>query len=121
MTDDHSEFWGVGKTHYDWDADVEAIVQRILSYSSVVTCNTYANHPYPGWDGRSVDVWGPGGRGDPIGKDLSLRLQRFLFNLPGDPQIRHMILGHRWWLRGAGWRPWLRDDHSGPLRHLHIT
>lgn len=118
---DGSEFWGVGATHYDWDPDVEVIVQRIFNQFSAVSCNTYANHPYPGWDGRSIDVWGPRGRGDPIGIDLSHRLRRFLFEMPGQPLIRHMILQHQWWLRGRGWQYWSRDDHSGRLRHLHVT
>jgi hypothetical protein len=121
MTDDHSEFWGVGETHYDWDRDVEAIVQRLLSRFSAISLNTYRNHPYPGWDSRSLDIWGAGGRGSPIQLDLGHRAARFLFNLPGEPQIRHLIYEHRWWMRGFGWREWTRDDHWGRLRHVHVT
>jgi hypothetical protein len=121
MTDDHSEFWGVGRTHYEWEPDVRAVVQHTLSSLSGLSANTYANHPYPGWDGRSVDFWATGGRGRPLSVDLSRTTARFLFNLPGQPLIRHLIVGHRWWLRDVGWREWTRDDHSGLLRHVHVT
>ena len=121
MTTDHSEFWGVGATHFRWDPDVGRVVQSVLSFNSAVSCNTYLNHPYPGWDGRSIDVWSLGGRGSPIGHDLGLSVAKFLFDLPGQPMIRHLIFEHRWWMRGYGWRPWTRDDHSGALRHVHVT
>jgi hypothetical protein len=116
--DGHS---GEGKTLYTWDRDVERIVQRVLSRFSAVTVNTYECHPFCGWERRSLDVWGPAGRGDPIGRDLSLSVLQFLWDLPGEPLIRHYILGHKIWVRGVGAYRWPADDHIGSLRHLHVT
>ena len=121
-------FSGQGATRHVWDDDVRAVVHRIRSRFSAVTTNTYDCHPFcgpagnrQGWSRRSIDVWGTGGRGDALSHDLSRSIARFLFDLPGQPLIRHMIVEHDFWLRGAGWLTWSRDDHTGALRHVHVT
>lgn len=116
--DGHS---GEGATLYEWDSDVERIVQLILNRFPTVTVNTYECHPYCGWERRSLDVWGKGGRGDPLPTFLAEASLDFLWNLPGEPLIRHYILRHKLWVRGRGILPWPADDHSGRLRHLHVT
>lgn len=116
--DGHS---GEGATLYEWDSDVQRVVQRLLTRFSGITVNTYVCHPYCGWERRSLDVWGPAGRGDPLPRDLSRRSLHFLLNLPGKPLIRHYILEHTLWVRGVGDLEWKANDHSGALRHLHVT
>lgn len=48
-------------------------------------------------------------------------LRRFLRNLPGQPMIRHTILDHQLWTSWGGYSWWRADDHTGALRHLHVT
>lgn len=69
----------------------------------------------------SVDYWGPGGRGDPIGRELGWDLLDFLMDLPGRPFLRHTIYQHQLWTSWGGISTWTRDDHSGALRHVHST
>jgi hypothetical protein len=112
---------GEGATRHHWTPPVRRVVQLTLSKFPAATANTYVCHPWCGWGSLSVDFWGPGGRGDAISPDLSVRLRRFLMNLPGKPLIRHTILEHQLWTRWGGYSYWGRDDHSGALRHVHVT
>lgn len=116
--DGHS---GEGATLYEWDRDVRSVVHQLLSEFPALTANTYVCHPYCGWERRSVDVWGAGGRGDPLRRAQAQRSLDFLWNLPGKPLMRHYILEHTLWVRGVGNMEWRYDDHSGELRHLHVT
>jgi len=116
--DGHS---GLGRTLYTWDRDVERVVHRIRRRYPQTSVNTYECHPFCGWEHRSLDVWGSAGRGDALPPLLSQRVLDFLFEMPGDPQIRHWILGHRLWVDGRGYLPWPADDHTGRLRHVHVT
>lgn len=111
----------LGPTHYSWRPDVQRVVRLIHARFPQTRCNTYVGHPWSGWDGRSLDVWGPGGRGDPISEDLGHRVLRFVFNLEGDPQIRHYIYLNTLWTSFGGTSRWASSDHSGNLRHLHVT
>ena len=114
-------FSGLGRTLHTWDADVDRVVQRIFNRFNAVSVNTYVCHPFCGWERRSLDVWGDGGRGDALPALKAARILDWLFELPGTPFLRHTILEHTLWVRGKGNLPWLRDDHSGPLRHVHAT
>lgn len=123
--DGHS---GEGATRHVWDADVERVVHRVLNRFPPLSANTYDCHPFcgprgdrQGWSMRSIDFWGAAGRGDSIGPERRATTTRFLFELPGLPLIRHLISGHRIWLRGVGWYTWPADDHSGRLGHVHVT
>lgn len=115
------ELISLGATHYNWRLDVEKLVHSYLRKYPNITANTYKDHPFPGWDERSVDFWGPGGRGDPIGKQVGRRV--FADLVGGDPgmSLRHSIYLHRWWTEWAGWLSWNANDHSGKLRHVHAT
>lgn len=53
--------------------------------------------------------------------DLLVITRGFLMHLPGPPFIRHTILGHTLWTSFAGESLWVPPDHSGRLRHLHVT
>ena len=68
-----------------------------------------------------MDFWGAGGRGDPLGQQTGEEIRRFLMGLPRGPAIRHTILGHELWTSWGGYSDWNADDHSGRLRHLHVT
>jgi hypothetical protein len=123
--DGHS---GLGKTRHHWDPDVHRVVQRVFNRFSSVSCNTYDCHPFCGppgdrgaWQRRSIDIWGPAGRGDPLDPHLSELALDFLIELPGKPLIRHWILDHTLWVRGVGYLPWPANDHTGLLRHVHVT
>lgn len=111
----------LGATKFDWRPDVAAQVQLILSLHSALTANTYVAHPFPGWRHVSADFWGPGGRGDAADLDLLLNSRAILMNQPGPPIIRHTILEHELWTSWGGTSFWAANDHSGRLRHLHVT
>lgn len=86
-----------------------------------VTYNTYRGHPWPGWDGRSIDVWGKDGRGDPIPLQLGHEVLRHVWNLDFGPWLRHYIYLRTLWTSFGGESVWHARDHSGNLRHLHLT
>ena len=111
----------LGATHHNWTPEVEATVQQVLSRFSALTANTYIDHPWEGWDGLSVDYWGPGGRGDPIPTDLQWTSARYLLRMPGLPNIRHLITEHSLWTSWGGWSYWRPKGHAGRLRHVHVT
>jgi hypothetical protein len=124
--DGHS---GEGRTMHSWDDDVDVIVRRLHDrFPGKISTNTYECHPFcgpvgdrNGWARRSVDTWGPRGRGDALGGLLSQHVLDFLFTMPGQPLIRHYILGHTLWTSWGGFSTWPADDHSGKLRHVHVT
>lgn len=111
----------LGATHYNWRPDVRRRVQRTLSTFSGITANTYYDHPWPGWDGVSFDLWGPGGRGRAISRDLGSATLNFLLTNAESWNIRHLIYERRLWTSFGGWSVWPSDDHSGRLRHVHCT
>lgn len=96
-------------------------MKEILRDFPDVTANTYVDHPWPGWDGRSVDFWGPGGRGHAIDVMDGYNIRRRLMRKPGEPHIRHWIYRHTLWTSFGGYQHWEPDDHSFGLRHLHVT
>jgi hypothetical protein len=68
-----------------------------------------------------MDCWGPGGRGDPLRGDTPEKIRRYLMGLAGAPFIRHTILDHQIWTSWGGVSYWGPNDHTGSLRHLHVT
>jgi hypothetical protein len=121
VAEDPRHPWGTGATRYHWTPQVSANVQRVLTRYPRVTANTYVCHPWCGWADVSVDFWGNGGRGDPLPTELGENIRHFLMNLRGLPNIRHTILNHQLWTSWGGYTVWSRDDHTGGLRHLHVT
>jgi hypothetical protein len=121
MAEDPNHPWGTGATRYRWTPEVSATVQLVLQRFSAVTANTYVCHPWCGWADVSVDYWGAAGRGDPLPRHLGPQIRKFLFDLKGKPFIRHSIWEHQLWTSWGGYSPWVRDDHTGDLRHLHVT
>jgi hypothetical protein len=79
-------------TRYEWRADVEDQIRRIYDRFPEVETNTYFDHPEGyGRNVASFDVWGPGGRDDPIDLDLGQRVFDFVFNDPNPPLIEWCI------------------------------
>lgn len=99
-------------------ADVVARLERRFPRTK---CNTYVDHPWPGWDGQSVDVWNWRGRGWAITHWTGLQVFRWLFDDPDPPFIRHIIYEHRLWTSFGGWSRWEPADHDDELRHVHVT
>lgn len=121
MSEDPNHPWGTGATRYHWRDDVRRNVRLVLAHWPHLTANTYVCHPWCGWADLSVDFWGSGGRGDPIPEKAGYEVRRFLMRLPGHPLIRHTIYKHTLWTSWGGYSRWGRDDHSGDVRHLHVT
>lgn len=121
MAEDPKHPWGSGATRYVYAPAVERVVQSVTQRFPLTSANTYVCHPWCGWGKWSVDFWGPGGRGDPIRPETAERTLRFLYALPGLPNIRHTIYEHRIWTSWGGLSYWSRNDHTGPLRHVHVT
>lgn len=111
----------LGSTHYGLDADVLRVANRITTALDGVTWNTYHNHPWPGWDGRSVDFWGALGRGFAISRDDARNVLAWLVRRQQAPFMRHWIYRHQLWTSFGGYSHWAPNDHSGDLRHVHVT
>lgn len=111
----------LGATHYRWRPDVARIVRDIEANWPYVRCNTYVDHPFPGWDGRSIDVWERPGRGHALDRETGAALRDYLFYLQWGPLMRHYIWRHTLWTSFGGRSRWGPDDHVGWLRHLHVT
>src|SRR5215203_5579297 len=107
--------------HYRWRADVERVVNALQREFPDLECVTYIDHPWPGWDGRSFDVWDDAQTITPASKKQLRRARRFLMTLDWGPWIRHTILLHALWTSFGGYSYWAPSDHSGNWRHLHVT
>lgn len=112
---------GLGATRWKWRKDVREVVAFLSAQYPQAKANTYLGHPWPGWGRVSVDFWGPGGRGDPIRYDIGAALLKSAFALPWGPELRHTIYVHKLWTSFGGTSWWASDDHSGNLRHVHLT
>lgn len=82
---------------------------------------TYKDHPWPGWDGRSVDFWSDADQWIPAPIHDLREIRAYLMRRREGPGIRHTILRHRLWTSWAGYSVWASDDHSGRSLHLHVT
>jgi hypothetical protein len=107
--------------HRNWRSDVAVVVRDLERRFPNLECITYVDHPWPGWDGRSFDVWRRASTWTPATlKELRVA-KRWCMNRPGGPFIRHTILRHRLWTSFGGASYWAPNDHSGRTRHLHVT
>jgi hypothetical protein len=121
VSEDPRHPWGSGATRWRYRPDVALIVHKVENIWPHVRANTYVCHPWCGWADVSVDFWGNEGRGDALPAQLGPKIRAYLMQLPGLPVIRHTIWEHQLWTSWGGTSFWSRDDHSGNLRHLHVT
>jgi hypothetical protein len=113
-------------TRYTWRQDVEEMIIRILSRFPDVRINTYVDHP-EGWglDTLSYDVWGPAGRGDPVGTDRGQKIFDYIFNDTVPPSINWAIFRGWLWSRAGGWARY--GDSADTVtdsvheKHIHVT
>jgi hypothetical protein len=121
-------------TNYEWRPDVRRVARRLVNdprFKGKIWVCTYFRHP-PGrpqdpgkWrDTTSLDVWGFGGRGDPLPVDVGREVFNTLFNDPDPPDIWWTIYRGQMWTRGIGWGaspPGPPDSDPQHLRHIHVT
>lgn len=115
-------------TNYDWRDDLESLTARLVNmdgFYKKIWINTYMGHP-PGWnrDMTSFDVWGFGGRGDPLPVEIGQQVFDAIFNDPDPPHIWWTIYRGRMWTRVGGWQgspagpPDSDPEHN---QHIHVT
>ena len=110
-------------TRFSWTTQVEAVARYLVdNYDCSV--NTYVDHP-PGWglDSVSLDIWGPGGRGDQVNDSGDAGFWD-IFNNGEPPWIRWCIRDGYIWDDYYGWRVYWDNDpwsDAGHWQHRHIT
>jgi hypothetical protein len=123
-------------TNYVWrDPDVEAFTRHLVNiprFKGKIWINTYYKHP-PVYEGEtdivSFDVWGAGGRGDPLPVDIGQEVWNYIFNYVDPPDIWWGIYRGRMWVRDPiTFRTWWEGSPPGPPDsdprhdwHIHIT
>ena len=113
-------------TRYTWREDIEELIRRIyrtFGGPKRLHINTYYDHPEGWWRTRtSFDVWGPEGRGDPIGRDLGQRVLDHVFFDPNPPWIDWCIWQRRMWTKAKGvWEPFGSNPFEWHEDHPHFT
>lgn len=130
---DFSDYVKKHPTNYIWRADIERLTHRLVNmdpFYKKIWVNTYVVHPpgvpLPLRDKLSFDVWGFGGRGDPLDVNLGWQVRRVLFNDPNLPNINWIIWQGRMWFRFGN--PQKSPAPAGPpgsdaghFQHLHVT
>ena len=110
-------------TRYNFRPDVADVVRRIYrKYPDQVHINTYRDHPEGYWrTPDSFDVWGPGGRNDPLDTRIGDEIRDMLFDDPRKPDI-DWIIWRRWiWSRGGGWQRFGDGPFTWHDDHIHTT
>ena len=138
-------------TRYNWGdrEDIEELIRLIyrrFGGPEEQQMNTYVKHPPNDeenglsiWFGfqtqrLSLDVWGPGGRGDPLPPEQHRKIYKFLFNLNGAPDWWWAISRGDMWVRNRDvdfnplWEGVTDDAPEGPPdsdpdheNHIHLT
>ena len=114
-------------TRYRWRKHVKLLIRKVyreMSGPDEIHINTYLDHP----EGlhrtlTSFDVWGPGGRGDPIGFAKGERVGEIVFNDEGLPIIEWAIWQRKIRRRADGYKPhpFGNDKFTFHDDHLHFT
>lgn len=107
--------------HYRLDPDVERVADEVRARWPGLDVYTYVGHPWPGWDGRSIDINYRRWPNWAIDATLGWEVLNFLRRLPGFPYIRHHIYEHQLWTSFGGYSWWGPNDHAGAMRHVHVT
>ncbi len=114
--------------NYDWRDDIEELTARLVNmdrFYEKIWINTYEGHP-PGWnrDMTSFDVWGFGGRGDPLPEEIGREVFDVIFDDPNPPDIWWIIYRGRMWTRAGGDQPsppGPPDSDPEHNQHIHVT
>ena len=117
-------------TRYRWSRHVKPMIRKLyreMGGPDEIHINTYLDHP----EGlhrtlTSSDVWGPGGRGDPIDFDKGERVRRIVFRLnndPGLPTIEWAIWRRKIRRRSQNYdpRPFGEKPFEFHEDHVHFT
>jgi predicted chitinase len=115
-------------TNYIWRADIVRLTARLVNidrFYKKIWINTYKSHP-PDWnrDTTSFDVWGFGGRGDPLPVEIGQQVRDVIFNDPNPPDIWWTIYRSRMWTRAGGDQaspPGPPDSDPEHNQHIHVT
>src|SRR5215203_2196312 len=120
-------------TRYRWQKHIEPLIRKLyrrMDGPLGIHINTYLWHPpydppdiTRRYDTLSFDVWGPRGRGDPIGYKKGQKAFDIIWNDPGLPWIEWII-----WQRTIRWRgddftprPFGSNPFSWHEDHVHVT
>ena len=114
-------------TRYMWRKHVTPLIRKVyrrMGGPNEIHINTYLDHP----EGlhrtlTSFDVWGPGGRGDPIGFAKGERVREIVFNDKGLPIIEWAIWQRKIRRRADDYKPHTfgNDKFTFHDDHLHFT
>jgi hypothetical protein len=114
-------------TRYRWRTHVKPLIRKLyreMGGPDEIHINTYLDHP----EGlhrtlTSFDVWGPGGRGVPIGKAKGQRVFKIAFDDPGLPIIEWAIWQREIFSRENDYkpRPFGNNEFDFHDDHVHFT
>lgn len=109
-----------GATSHNWVPWVAQIAQETMNAVGGITTNTYANHGGRGYWGEqhSVDHWGPGGRGDPVGTDKGNAVQSHILSKYASDIMYYIWQGT---IHGWGTAKPYSDPSDQHFDHLHAT
>jgi hypothetical protein len=113
-----------GETHWEVEWYVRERAERLCELSGG-TWNTYVDHP-PGYglDSTSIDLWGPGGRGDPLDEAAGDAAVAWALGQHQIHPIAWLIWYSWWWRPRIGWMRysgWQGNHGPGTDAHVHIT
>ena len=122
-------------TRYEWEPHVARLVRKLyweMGGPDEIHVNTYFDHPpddHPRewpvgfFDRLSLDVWGPGGRGDPVGHAKGERAFNLIWNDRGRPYVDWIVWERILLDREAGFvpTPYGRNPFEWHEDHLHLT
>jgi hypothetical protein len=113
-------------TRFFWREDVARMVEELYARfgRNRIFVNTYHDHPEGYWRGTtSLDVWGPGGRDDPVHPYIGQQVFDFLFYYRGTPDIEWIIWRARMYGAWNGWygEGFGYDQFTWHFDHVHVT
>lgn len=125
-------------TRYGWEAHVIPLIRKLyrqMGGPDEIHINTYYDHPPDEQSPRrwpldfysrlSLDVWGGGGRNDPIGKAKGQKAFDIIWNDQNRPYIDWIIWQRKMYWRDSGvWpepQPYGKNPFSWHQNHVHAT
>ena len=114
----------LGATHWDVDRDVRAAAEEVRNKFGG-SWNSYRGHGLPPARGerRTVDHWGPGGRGVPLPEAWGDQMVAWILGQHVVRPVAYLIWWSWDWTPQRGWRPYsgFQGNHGpGPDAHVHV-